>query len=299
MTAPSITFAIPFYSGRDYLERAIASVLAQRDPRWLAFVCDNASPEPGIEALVRAAGAGRVGYVRNEHNLGMAGNFNRCIDLAATELVTLLHADDELLPSYAETMIAAAAAHPTAAAVFCRAEIIGDHGEPRFSLADTVKGFISPSQRREVVLAGEPGIRAMLHGNFIVAPTLCFRKRVLGDRRFPAGYHFVLDQELTCAVMFDGDSLVGLPACCYRYRRHGDNATEQLTRTAVRFHEESEFYDRMRDKVAGRGWDRCERIASQKRMLKLNLTYRALRSVAQLQLGDAVRGLKLLREIWT
>ena len=78
-----------------------------------------------------------------------------------------------------------------------------------------------------------------------------------------------------------------------------DNATEQLTRTAVRFHEESEFYDRMRGKVSGRGWDRCARIATQKRMLKLNLTYRALRSVAQLQLGDAMRGLKLLREIWT
>ena len=44
---------------------------------------------------------------------------------------------------------------------------------------------------------------------------------------------------------------------------------------------------------------RCARIATQKRMLKLNLTYRALRSVAQLQLGDAMRGLKLLREIWT
>ncbi|HEY0193836.1 MAG TPA: hypothetical protein VGC42_22120, partial [Kofleriaceae bacterium] len=182
-------------------------------------------------------------------------------------------------------------------ALFCRAEIIGADSEPAFSMADFVKGFISPAHRREVELAGEAGVAALLHGNFIMAPTLCFRKSVLGGRRFPGEYRFVLDQELTTEILFDGDVLVGLPARCYRYRRHGDNATEQLTRTAVRFREESEFYDRMRDKVAARGWRRCERIARQKRMLKLNLAYRALKSAAQLQLGEAMRGLKLLREL--
>ncbi|HEY0190053.1 MAG TPA: glycosyltransferase, partial [Kofleriaceae bacterium] len=78
MPSPQITFAIPFYSGRAYLERTIASVLAQRDVRWRAFVADNCSPEPEIEALVARAGGGRIGYVRHDHNLGMAGNFNRC-----------------------------------------------------------------------------------------------------------------------------------------------------------------------------------------------------------------------------
>lgn len=297
MTAPSITFAIPFYSGRDYLVRAIESVLAQRAGNWTAFVCDNASAEPGIAQLVETAGRGRVGYVRNERNLGMAGNFNRCIDLATTELVTLLHSDDELMPDYADTLIAAAGAHPDAAALFCRAQIIDGRSTPHFSLADVVKGFLNPSQRHEMVLAGEPGMRAVLRGNFIMAPTLCFRKRVLGDRRFSADFRFVLDQELTCALLLDGDSLVGLPARCYRYRRHDDNATEHLTRTTVRFHEESEFYDRMRHKVAARGWEACARIAADKRMLKLNLIYRALKSAALLRLGDAVRGLKLLREI--
>ena len=55
----------------------------------------------------------------------------------------------------------------------------------------------------------------------------------------------------------------------------------------------------MRVKVAARGWTRCERIAREKRMLKLNLTYRALKSAVQLQLGEAARGFKLLRELWT
>jgi hypothetical protein len=32
-------------------------------------------------------------------------------------------------------------------------------------------------------------------------------------------------------------------------------------------------------------------------MIKLNIAYRALKSAAQLELGDARRGLKLLREL--
>jgi len=272
-------------------------VLAQADGSWRAFVCDNASPEPGVEEVVRTVGQGRIGYVRNETNLGMAGNFNRCIDVAETELVSLLHSDDELVPSYVGTMRAAADRYPGAAAFFCRAEIIGPDGKQRFSLTDYVKDFISPSATDEFMIEGERGVRALLKGNFIMAPTLCFRKAVLGDRRFPEGFKFVLDQELTTSLLLAGDSLVGLPDVCYRYRRHEDNATEQFTRTQLRFREESEYFDRMRVTAQDRGWDECVRLARRKRIIKLNVGYRTLKSAALLQLDDARRGIKLLREL--
>lgn len=296
MAGPTITFSIPYYSGIDYLARAIESVLAQDEDGWDAVVADDSS-EPGVEELVRRAGRGRVRYVKNPRNLGIDGNFNRGIDLAETDLVTLLHADDELMPGYARTMRQAAARYPQAAAIFCRAEIIGPHSEAWFSLADYVKRFINPAQRAEFVLAGEPGLRALLRANFIMAPTLCFRKSVLGARRFPYGYKFVLDWELTTSLLLDGDTLVGIPEACYRYRRHFENATEKLTKTQQRFREESEFYDRMRDKTRARGWDRCAAIAADKRIIKLNVAYRALKSAAKLQLDEARKGIKLLREL--
>lgn len=292
-----ITFAIPFHAGPDYLRRAIGSLLAQRDSTWTAFVCDNASTEPGIEDRVRAWGEGRVGYVRNPTNLGMAGNFNRCIDLADTELVTLLHADDELEPDYCETLRAAADRHRGAAAVFCHANIIGPDSEPWFSLADVVKQFVDPATRREVVLEGEPGIRALLKANFIMAPTLCFRKAVLGAHRFPEGLKFILDWELTTKLLLDGESLVGLPDRCYRYRRHHESATEELGRSQLRFSEESAYYNRMLEIVRARGWEECTRLATQKRMLKLNMAYRALKSVALCQFGDAGQRFRLLRDL--
>ena len=293
---PAITFAVPFYSGTAYLERALESVLAQTDREWACVVCDDGT-ELGIPELVQRIGSGRIRYLRNEKNLGIGGNFSRCIDVAETELVTVLHADDELAPDYAATLRAAAERHPTAAALFCHAKIIGPKSQSWFSLADRVKRLLDPSWQREVVLEGEPGVRALLRANFIMAPTLCFRKPVLGARRFSADYKFVIDWMLTTQILLDGDAIVGIPDVCYRYRRHDNNATETLTKTQLRFREESEFYDRIRVICEQRGWTDCVAIATEKRFVKLNVTYRALKSLALGDVGEARRGFRLLREL--
>lgn len=297
MSPAAITFAIPFYSGLTYLARAVHSVVAQTDPDWEAYVCDDGSPE-GVEEIVRAFGDGRVRYLRNPRNLGMGRNFNRCIEAARTDLVTIVHNDDELKPTYGAKMRGAAARYPSAVALFCRTDVIDEQGEPRFSVPDVVKDvFVSPSQTRDIVLEGEEGIRALLRGNFINAPTLCFRKSVLGTRRFDPQYKFVLDCELTSQLLLDGDTIVGLPDRCYRYRRHAEAATSQYTRTQLRFFEESAYYDRMRVAADQRGWSQTALMARDKRMVKLNLAYRALKDLALLQFGDAARGFRLLRDL--
>ncbi len=296
-SSAAVTFAIPFYTGTAYLARTLASVVAQADGNWQAVVCDD-GPEQGVEEIVRGCGDARVRYLRNPRNLGMAGNFNQCLDVAETDLVTVLHADDELMSSYCGTMRAAAARHPQAAAIFARVAIIDERGQPRFSLTDLVKDrLINPAPDQELTLEGEAGVRALLKGNFIAAPTLCYRKSTVGARRFREGLKFVLDWEMTTGLLLDGKTLVGLPTRCYRYRRHDEAATSKYTRTQLRFHEESAFYDEMRDQARARGWDDCVKVAAAKRFLKLNLTYRSLKSAAMLELGEARRGFRLLREL--
>ena len=100
--APRLCLAIPYFSNLDYLDVALRSLIVQSDPQWTAIVVDDASPEGGAEELVAALGDVRVRYVRNEKNLGIAGNFNRCLELGAAqaEIVTVFHADDALDPGY-------------------------------------------------------------------------------------------------------------------------------------------------------------------------------------------------------
>ena len=80
-------------------------------PRTLV-IADDCGPETGVLELVARLNDPRITYVRNPKNLGLAGNWNRCLDAVTSPLFTLLHADDELLPNYVETMLAAADRHP-------------------------------------------------------------------------------------------------------------------------------------------------------------------------------------------
>jgi glycosyltransferase involved in cell wall biosynthesis len=290
-----LTFAIPFYAGASYLGRALASVVAQTDPSWRCFVCDDGSGD-GVEAVVRSFGDERIRYYKNDRHLGMAGNWNRCIDLAETDLVTLLHEDDELQPNYATVMLRAAAAHPGSGILYCGAEIIGPDSEPAFSFPDFFKfNFVNPSRYEKILLEGEAGVRALLKGDFIMCPTMCFRKSRLSGLRFPTEYKLVQDIELITQHLLGGGTIVGVPDVCYRYRRHRDNASAEYTRTLERFHEESAYYDRVLQAALDRGWSSCIKLAQEKRIIKLNLIYVTVRSFFKLQFTEVGRGLKLLR----
>ena len=211
--------------------------------------------------------------------------------------MTVLHADDELLPDYCGNMRAAAERQPDAVAFYCQAEIVGPDSQQVFSLPDLVKGVhksLHPAGR--CCWPGEPGFRALLWGNFIICPSLCFRKSVLGARRF-SDRRFVLDWDMTTQLVLDGETLVGLPDRSFRYRRHTGSATSELTRNQERFLEESDYYDRMLPIARARGWDRCVRLCRKRTILRLNVTLNSLMSFARLRVADGRQGLRLLREM--
>jgi glycosyltransferase involved in cell wall biosynthesis len=124
-----VSVCIPTFNRGRYLREAIESALAQTFADFELLVVDNCSTDdtPAVAAAY-AARDGRVRYVRNERNLGLVGNFNRCVELARGEFVALLHDDDLYLPEMLATTAGALAAHPEAAFAYGAAEVIDDAG---------------------------------------------------------------------------------------------------------------------------------------------------------------------------
>lgn len=279
----SYGIAIPFYRDLGYLREAIASVVAQSVDDWRLWVVDDSGdgvPEREARAVVDSFADARMRYARNPATLGMVGNWNRCLDLADTGLVTLLHGDDRLLPGYIETLRQLAGAHPEAVALYCGARIIDARGEAAFSLADAVKRFLVPAHAGVTRLAGEPGATALMRGNFIMCPTLCFRTHRLAGRRFDPAWSQVQDLELNVRLLMEGEQLVGSDAIAYAYRRHDESATSLQSRNRLRFDEEFRLFDRVAERATALGWHETARVARHKRIVKLHLLYRAMRDLA-------------------
>ena len=293
-----LTLAIPFYRNLDYLRLTINSVREQSTPNWRLIVSDDGCVEPGVRELVESFGDERLTYAPSETSLGMVQNWNRCLELSQTDLVTLLHADDELSPNYVETMLAAADQHPSAAAFFCRAQIIDGKGRDVFSMPDYVKRFLEPSLSPYAELKGEKAILQLIRGNFIFCPSVCYRKSVLEERRFNPSWKMVQDLEFTTRLLFDGKSIIGLPERAYRYRRHGENASETYTKSQLRFEEEMALMQQLAQKAAQFGYQRVSRAARQANIIKLHLLYRSMIDVSGLRFQSAYRQLCMVHKLF-
>jgi glycosyltransferase involved in cell wall biosynthesis len=292
MTA-DITFAIPFYRDTRLLRIAVESVLAQENSHWRLWVCDDSGLDLQVEEMLKDYGDTRIGYFKHSENLGMVTTWNRCLDRSESDLVTLLHADDALLPGYTDLMRSLADRHPDATAFFCQTEIVDYEGSTVFSMADAVKGFLEPrSSTVEMLLEGEDAVASLMAGYFIMTPTLCYRKSLLANRRFDPAFAQVQDLAFVIGLLMDGHTLVGSPVRGYAYRRHDDSATSRQSENMLRFDEEILIFDRIAERARALGWERAERVSRRKRIIKLHLLYRTLRAFVQLQPSSAIDTLR-------
>ena len=297
----TLGIAIPFYRNVAYLRSAIESVLEQSSTDWRLWIVDDSGgqePEEDVRSLVTSFADSRIHYQRNSMTVGMVANWNRCLDVADTEFVTLLHGDDRLLPGYAEVVQRLADRHPTAVAVYCAATIIDASGERTFSLADWTKGLLSPRGKEDWVLHGEAAATALMRGNFIMCPTLSFRRERLGDRRFDDRWQQVQDLDLTLPLLMDGESLVGSRETSYAYRRHPESATSLQSLSRLRFDEEFQLFDEIAGRAEELGWYETARVSRRKRIVKLHLAYRALRDLGRIRPRSAFDTLRYLRSRW-
>jgi glycosyltransferase involved in cell wall biosynthesis len=292
-----ISFAIPYYSGRTFLERAIASVRSQTISDWRLIVRDDCGPDEGVAHWLNSLGDERIAYRRNDSNLGLAGNWNACLQDATTEFVTLLHADDELLPEYGERLLTAAKSHPNAIALYCKAKIIDANGAAIFSLPDFVKKFTSPPAKDRTILTGEEGVFALLKGQFIFTPSLCYRTALMKNYRFDARWRMVLDLDLLTRILIAGEKIVGINDTLYLYRRHENNQTVILGKNMVRFDEEIAIYDHLANVCENLGWERASRRARSKTIVKLHLCWKLAQSMLRIQTSAAFEQWKRLKAI--
>ena len=105
MPNPLVSVCIPTYRGAAFLAAAIDSVLNQSYPDFEVWILDDNSPDD-TQAVVARYSDPRVKYVRNAHNLGPEGNWNRCLELAQGKYFKLLPHDDLLADDCLEQQVA-------------------------------------------------------------------------------------------------------------------------------------------------------------------------------------------------
>lgn len=105
---PIFTIAIPTYNRHESLKRAINSALNQTFQYEYEIIVveniDNNEINKDVEQMLFEQFHDKITYYRNEQNIGLYANLNRCLFLAKGKWVCLLHSDDIIFSNYLSEM---------------------------------------------------------------------------------------------------------------------------------------------------------------------------------------------------
>jgi glycosyltransferase involved in cell wall biosynthesis len=120
---PIVSVCIPTYNGSQFLRECIESILAQTFSNFELLVVDDRSSDNTFEIVEEyAARDSRIEVMRNPQNLGLVGNWNRCLELTKGEWIKFVFQDDLLAPDCLEKMLTATTFGKPI--IYCRREFI-------------------------------------------------------------------------------------------------------------------------------------------------------------------------------
>lgn len=90
---PKFSVCIPTYNHANFLRSAIQSVIEQNFSNFELIIVDDCSTDDTCETVLEFDDS-RIKFFINDYNLGLVGNWNRCLELAKGEIVWILHGDD-------------------------------------------------------------------------------------------------------------------------------------------------------------------------------------------------------------
>lgn len=195
---PLVSVCIPAYNNAEYIRDTIDSILNQTYRNIELIVADDCSTDRTAE-VVEAVQDERVKLYRNEKNLGMAGNWNHCLELASGEYIKLICADDMIDKDAIEREARAMQEHPTANLVESDTRLVDMEGKKT--------GAFKRYHKSGLVDGRKAAKAALLMQNFFGAPVnnMIRRSALLKVGGFDERFTYILDFDLWVSIACTGD----------------------------------------------------------------------------------------------
>ena len=185
-----VSVCIPVFNPGTFLASAIDSVLGQSFSDFELLIVDDASTQP-VEATAARCNDARVRFEKNQHNLGLVGNWNRCLQVAQAEYVTIFHQDDLMRSDNLARKVRLLDEHGEIGFVYSNVDRINANG-------DLLGDYPIPQPQEDANFPGSHLFEMVARtGNPIACPTVmarteCYRKYGGFDARLP----FATDLEM-------------------------------------------------------------------------------------------------------
>jgi glycosyltransferase involved in cell wall biosynthesis len=233
---PKVSILIPNYNHAHFLDEAIQSALNQTYTDFELIIVDNCSTDNTDEIVAKYLSDKRVSYVKNEHNLGLVGNWNKCLELANGEYIKFLCSDDKFHPQLLEKFVPIMEQYPNVSLVTSNKIYFG-------SIDETV--FLPFNH---LVPGKEMIYQTLLITDFIGDPTcVMIRKSNLKLGGFRTDMLWIVDWEMWIRHLLVGDCYVVPDVLLYTRKHPEQNTNAVVKKNFLHRFSEYEFFKMLRD----------------------------------------------------
>ena len=142
-----VTVAVMSYNNARFIGQTIDSIFAQKGVAFELWVFDDCSTDESVEVLKRYVDDPRFHYEINERNLGLNGNYNRCLRAGQGRYVVVLGSDDILYQNHLRSLCSAMDAAPQAMLGYVQCNWIDEAG-------DLIRSSVHPGHRDASYVGG-------------------------------------------------------------------------------------------------------------------------------------------------
>ena len=224
----SLSVFIPTYNCGHYIAETIESVLSQAVPCLKLIVVDNCSTDNTEQVVSQYINSG-VTYIKQPINIGVTQNHNFCLDIADTDFIKLLSADDVLLPNILNLQLEALKSNQDCGIATCD-----------YFITDSNLNIIANSKVISGKLQGHKAIKlcATKVQNLIGGPSMTMLRRdFVGQNRFNENFKWSGDLLFFCDIL-EKSNLINVGVKGVLYRRHEQTDSELNCTKPIRLNDE-------------------------------------------------------------
>ena len=214
---------MPVFNAEQFVEQAIASILAQSYKKLEFLIIDDGSKDSTVEKIIQFKDS-RIRLLKNEKNLGIAASLNKGIIESKGKYIARMDADDISLQDRIEKQFNFMEKNPQVGILGTGYYEINKHGERK-------KAYIYPHDDMEIKWK-------LLTGPVFPHPTVMFRKDVLiaFNINYNINYSATQDYELWSRLIHytDGTNLP-IPLLEYRHHYNSFSETNRIIQERLRF----------------------------------------------------------------
>ncbi len=229
---------IPAYGESPYLKETLASATRNLPLNVPITVLEDPSDSTSVRETV-ANFLDRVEYKLNSERLGIAGNFNKAIEISTGEYTVILGSDDliNINPIEEIELIHSHRKNNTAAIIF-DALVIDSKSKTAVSITDIIKKILKPQTRNTRKLKTKKFFRSLLLGDWVYFPSVAWETNALKVTKFDESFLSAMDLKIFFELILDNYNFYYCPTKFIAYRRHKDSFSSSFARNAGRFEEE-------------------------------------------------------------